>query len=239
MGWPNNSAAREAAISMLARWLDTGEDNDAAKHLAEIDEEWGHVADLVHLHLDIDQGGHLKSRGGASVGKAVYLLSKTAKTRGTRPANAWKSWEKYKDVAHLIAAAILVCGDMDTIHRKKSLGLDLQQLLPLRVVLLVPELIIAVGLAYEKYGLAYVPKGGTQPMFNHQTLWRIPEDINVVPPTSGSSRRCSDTRSLITPHAIPVSPPVWSPRLRARSTCCHSPGARSPKKPRGAVNKYR
>ena len=181
MGWPNDSAAREAAIRMLARWLDAGDDNDAAKHLAEIDEDWGHVADLVHLHLDIDQGGHQKSRGGASVGKAIYLLSKMAKSRGTRPANAWKSWEKYKDVAHLIAAAILVCGDMHTIHRKKSLGLNLQQLLPLRVVLLVPELIIAVGLAYEKYGLAYVPKGGTQPMFNHQTLWRIPEDINVVP----------------------------------------------------------
>ena len=56
MGWPNDSAAREAAIRMLARWLDAGDDNDAAKHLAEIDEDWGHVADLVHLHLDIDQG---------------------------------------------------------------------------------------------------------------------------------------------------------------------------------------
>ncbi|MFL6798020.1 MAG: tyrosine-type recombinase/integrase [Xanthobacteraceae bacterium] len=44
------------------------------------------------------------------------------------------------------------------------------------------------------------------------------------------------TRSLITPRVIPASPPVWSPGLRAPSTCCHSPIARSPDKPRGAVN---
>jgi hypothetical protein len=166
---------------MLAHWLDTGQENDAVKHLAKIDKDWGHVADVVHLHFDMNQGRHQERRGGPSVGKAIYLFSKTAKTRGTSQASAWKSWQEYKDVAHLIAAAILVCGDMDTRHRKQSLGLTLQQLLPLRAVLMVPELIIAVGLAYEEYGLAYVPKGGTEPMFDPQTLWRIPADINIEP----------------------------------------------------------
>jgi hypothetical protein len=46
-----------------------------------------------------------------------------------------------------------------------------------------PELIIAVGLAFEKYGLAYVPKGGTEPMLDPETLWRIPADINVASPS--------------------------------------------------------
>jgi hypothetical protein len=181
MGWPNDSAAREAAMEMLARWLDTGQDNDATKHLAKIDEAWGHVADVVHLHYDMSQGGHQKRRGGPSIGKAIYLFSKTAKTRGTSQANAWTSWETYKDAAHLIAAAMLVCWDIDRRLRQESLGLELQQLLPLRVVLMVPEPIIAIGLTYEKYGLAYVPKGGTEPMLNPEMLWRIPADINVAP----------------------------------------------------------
>jgi hypothetical protein len=181
MGWPNDPAARKNAIKMLSRWLDEGQDTAAAKHLARIDKAWAHVADVVHLHYDMSQGGHQKSRGGPSVGKAIYLLSKTAKTRGTRQTNAWKNWQVYKDVAHLIAAALLVCWDIQTRHRQKPLGLHLQQLLPLRVVLMLPELIIAVGLAYQKYGLAYVPKGGTEPMLSPETLWRIPPDINVVP----------------------------------------------------------
>jgi len=198
MGWPNDSAAREAAMEMLSQWLETGQVNDATRHLAMIDKEWGHVADLVHLHFDMDHGGHQKSRGGPSIGKVTFLLSKTAKIRGTRPANVWKSWKKHKDVGHLIAAAVLVCADMHTRHRKNSLGLNLQQLLPFRVVLLVPELIIAVGLTYEKYGLDYVPKGGIRPMFNHQTIWHIPTDINVVPLAPPARKiRPQDARALI------------------------------------------
>lgn len=181
MCWPNDPAARENAMKMLPSWLDEGQDPAAAKHVARIQKAWRHVADVVHLHYDMSHGGHQKRRGGPSVGKAIYLLSKTAKTRGNRQANAWKSWETYKDVAHLIAAAMLVCWDIQTRHRQESLGLELQQLLPLRVVLMFPELIIAVGLAFEKYGLAYVPKGGTEPMLNPETLWRIPPGINVAP----------------------------------------------------------
>jgi hypothetical protein len=180
MCWPNDPAARKNAMKMLPRWLDEGPDPAAAKHLARIQKAWRHVADVVHLHYDMSHGGHQKRRGGPSVGKAIYLLAKTAKTRGSRQANAWKSWETYKDAAHLIAATMLICWDIQTRHRQQSLGLKLQQLLPLRVVLMFPELIIAVGLAFEKYGLAYVPKGGTEPMLDPETLWRIPADINVA-----------------------------------------------------------
>jgi hypothetical protein len=174
MGWPNDSVARKKAMKMLPRWLNNGQHSTMAEHLARIDKHWAHVADVVHLHYDMSHGGHQKRRGGASIGKAIYLLSKTAKSRGTRQANVWKSWETYKDVAHLVAAAILVCADIRIRNRRTPLGLELQQLLPLRVVLMVPELIIAVALAYEKYGLAYIPKGRAEPMFNPETLWRIP-----------------------------------------------------------------
>jgi hypothetical protein len=181
MGWPNDSVARKKAMKMLPRWLDKGQHSSVAEHLARIDKHWAHVADVVHLHYDMSQGGYQKRRGGASIGKAIYLLSKTALSRGTRQANVWKSWETYKDFAHLVAAAILVCADMRITNRRTPLGLELQQLLPLRVVLMVPELIIAVTLAYEKYGLAYIPKGTTEPMFDPETLWRIPVNINVEP----------------------------------------------------------
>ena len=49
------------------------------------------------------------------------------------------------------------------------------------MALLAPELVIAVALMIEKYGLEFVTPNRAEPPFDPESLWRIPADINVTP----------------------------------------------------------
>jgi hypothetical protein len=64
---------------------------------------------------------------------------------------------------------------------RQPFGVGLQEMLPIRVGCLFPELVIGVGLHYQQYGLNYIAKGGSEPMFDPETLWRIPESIGIEP----------------------------------------------------------
>jgi hypothetical protein len=177
MAWPNEPDRRRDGLVGLRGWIDgEGQSPD----LKLVHKHWSHVADIVNVHYALTDGEHQKSRGGASVGKAIFLASKLIKNRGAKQASLWENWHTYKDVAHLIAAVIAVCFDMQTRNRQKPLGLrGFQELLPARVVCLVPDLVLGVALTYEKYGLDSIAKGGTEPMLDPETVWRIPENINV------------------------------------------------------------
>ena len=144
-------------------------------------QQWGRVADTVLLHHGMTEGGHQKRRGGPSVGKAIFLGAKRIKARGASQANMWEGWSAYKDAAHLIAAVIAVCADIQRRNRNQPLGIGLQDMLPIRVVCLVPELVIGVSLHYQQYGLNCMVKGGAEPMFDPETLWRIPKNIGIEP----------------------------------------------------------
>ena len=181
MGWPNDAVAREHAMKMLHAWLNGEEPQEFLKQISPMHRNWARVADAVHLHHGLSEGGHQQRRGGASVGKAIFLGSKRTKARGASQANMWDGWSYYKDVAHLIAAAITVSADMQRRNRQKPLGIGFQNLLAVRVVCLVPELVIGVALYYQEYGLDCASIGGAEPMFDPETLWRIPEDIGVQP----------------------------------------------------------
>jgi hypothetical protein len=181
MGWPNDSAAREDATQMLCAWLDGREPRQFLQRIPLMHQHWGRMADTVLLHYGMSEGGHQKPRGGPSVGKAIFLGAKQIKARGASQANMWEGWSTYKDAAHLIAAVIAVCADIQRRNREQPLGVGLQDMLPMRVVFLVPELVIGVGLHYQQYGLNYIAKGGSEPMFDPETLWRIPENIGIEP----------------------------------------------------------
>jgi hypothetical protein len=178
MAWPNEA-------KMRARWLnahrsdDQGAINALAKKLKIIQQHWARVADIVHLHHDLAQGSHQQRRGGSSVGKAIALIDVKARTKGTGAAKLWEIWSRYKDAAHLITAAVLVSAEAQTRNRKEPYGIRLHQFQPYRMALLMPELVISVALTIEKYGLEFVTH--TQPLFDPQSLWRIPAGINVVP----------------------------------------------------------
>jgi hypothetical protein len=176
MAWPNDTVARQNNTEILKSWMD-GEDRSPDFKLIHL--HWGHVADIVNLHHALSEGHHQESRGGASVGKAIFLASKRIRDRGAKQPSLWRHWGEYKDVAHLIAAAILVCFDMQTRNRQNPFVSGFQDLLPIRVACLVPDLIIGIGLTYEKYGLSCA--GGKEPMLDPQTVWGIPPDINIEP----------------------------------------------------------
>src|SRR5215472_13480371 len=111
---------------------------------------------------------------GASVGKAIALIDAKAKTKGTGAAKLWEIWKRYKDVAHLVTAAVLVSAEAQTRNRKEPYGIRLHQFQPYRMALLMPELVIAVALTIEKYGLEFVTHSRAEPVFDPQSLWRIP-----------------------------------------------------------------
>jgi hypothetical protein len=179
MAWPNDPDRREAGLDVLKSWMN-GEDKSPDFKI--VHKHWSHVADIVNVHYALTDGEHQKIRGGASVGKAIFLASKLIKNRGAKQASLWGNWNTYKDVAPLIAATIAVCLDVQTRNRQKPVGMKgFQDLLPARVVCLVPDLILGVALTYEKYGLNSLAKGGTEPMLDPETVWRIPENINVEP----------------------------------------------------------
>ena len=107
MAWPNAAASRD-------RWLEADRRNDQpvvnafVRKLKLTQQHWARAADIVHLHYDMTSGGHQKRRGGPSVGKAIFLVDAIAKSKGTGTAKLWEIWKTYKDVAHLVAAAVLV-----------------------------------------------------------------------------------------------------------------------------------
>lgn len=181
MGWPNDSTARENAMQMLRAWLGGEQPREFLRRIPLMHQQWGRVADTLLLHHGLSEGGHQQRRGGASVGKAIFLGAKRIKARGASQANMWEGWSTYKDAVHLIAAAIAVCADIQRRNRTQPLGIGLQDMLPIRVVCLVPELVTGVGLHYQQYGLNCLAKGGTEPMFDPETLWRIPENIGIEP----------------------------------------------------------
>jgi hypothetical protein len=137
------------------------------------------------LHHGLVEGEHQRGRGGGSVGKAIHLGSQMIEARGTGKSKMWESWSKYKDAGHLIAAVIVVCADMQRRNRQKPFGIGIQQMLPFRIVCLVPELIVGVALHYQEYGLSCASTRDAEPLFDAETLWRIPDDIGaetLIPP---------------------------------------------------------
>ena len=117
MCWPNDPAARDQLTLALRNWANGSQ--LVPPRLGRIQHEWLRIADILHDHYDLHHGQHQRRRGGPSLGKAITLVAATARSRGTRPANLWKLWEKYKDVAHLVTAAALVCAD-DVVKQRVS-----------------------------------------------------------------------------------------------------------------------
>jgi hypothetical protein len=194
MAWPNDVVARQNGTEILKNWMDGG---DQSPDFKRSHEHWGHVADIVNFHHALSEGRHQESRGGASAGKAIFLASKRVKRRGAKQPSLWRHWKEYKDVAHLIAAAVLVCFDMQTRNRQKPLGLGLQELLPARVVCLVPDLVVGVALTYQNYGVSSTAKSGAEPMLDPETVWRIPPDINIDPVPPPTRRLLSEEITVL------------------------------------------
>jgi hypothetical protein len=181
MCWPNDAAVRSESSVVLRRWA---EEWDAVPpRLHRIQHEWLRVADVHHLDYDIAGGQHQQQRGGRSIGKAVTLAEANARSRGTGAASFWKHWSTYKDVAHLVTAAALICADARDRVRKLPFGafpFSAERILPFHIAMFMPDFVIAIALGFECWGLTINPDARTETPLDAETVWRIPPDINVM-----------------------------------------------------------
>jgi hypothetical protein len=188
MAWPNDVVAR--TLWLKANGIGASETPQPAKtdqphrtetleefykRIVPIQKRWGRVADILHHHFDLSQGQHQSRRGGASLGKAIHLVASNAASVGTGAAKLWENWKAYKDVAHLVTAAILITAEAQV------RGLRHLQMQPVRIVMLVPELVLGVARSFERYGLEAEVHGREEPLFDPNALWRIPENIAIAP----------------------------------------------------------
>jgi len=183
---PNDEAGRDALVRTLRSWSDhSGPGRPRIPHrLGRIQADWLKVADIFHSFCDLIEGSHQERRGGPSIGKAVTLVAANARRRGTAEANLWKLWGVYKDVAHLVTATTLICTEARQRFRERPPGpggLSPTQFVPFQMALLMPDLVLAVAMEFERIGLGVESDARSEPVLDPDTLWRIPADINVTP----------------------------------------------------------
>jgi hypothetical protein len=199
MCYPNDEAARSSFSSLLRSWSDfegPGQPPVPPK-LGRIQSDWLKVADIFHSYCDLIDGQHQERRGGPSIGKAITLVAANAKSRGTGEANLWKLWADYKDVAHLVTAATLVCAEVRTRLRGGSPRLNPTQFVAFPMAFLMPDLVLAVAQEFEHLGRAQGSDPRSEPALDPHTYWRIPNDINVAPlPPPPRKLRLQDIKVL-------------------------------------------
>jgi hypothetical protein len=186
MCYPNDRKDRDALVAELRNW-DEKSDADpppSPDELRRIQHNWLRVADVFHVYCDLVAGQHQARRGGPSIGKAITLVEAKTKSRGTQASTLWENWSTYKDVAHLVTAAALITVEARQMRRQQSFGpggLRVNQFVPFQMTMLMPDLVLAVGVEFERVGLGAAPYARTQPALDAEGLWRIPPAINVVP----------------------------------------------------------
>jgi hypothetical protein len=183
MGWPNDPQARAASVAIMRGWPQGS--TSMPPRLRQIQSDWAAVADIFSLHYDLTNSDHQRYRGGPSIGKAIELAAQSrSKGMGT---NLWSRWAAYKDVAHLVTAATIICAEAHAIANVKpfgEFGLRRGQIQPLHIAMLLPDFVLSLALFLQDYGLANCPQARDEPMLDSETLWRIGPDMNVsaIPP---------------------------------------------------------
>jgi len=94
------------------------------------------------------QGGHQARRGGPSLGKAIELIAASATTKGTGKSKIWKT---YKDVAHVVTAAVLIAAEAHYRNGMEAWGLSTRRFQPVTVTDMLPDLVLSIALTLEKY----------------------------------------------------------------------------------------
>jgi hypothetical protein len=211
MGWPNDPVRREGSEKIVRNWSEGS--HAVPRRLGRIQHEWLRVADVLHHYCDLVDGQHQNRRGGPSIGKAITLVEANAKGRGTGAASLWQLWERYKDVAHLVTAASLVCAEARTRAGNKPFGpygLDVDQFGPFQMTMLIPDLVLAVALEFEQRGLSNIPHARTEPVwipkhcgaYRRTSMLRRHRRLNVL---FGLGTRSFSTNGAPAIGAVPIS----------------------------------
>jgi hypothetical protein len=207
MAWPNDETARAGwmrlHISSQSSEIRSDDKADPAKletadlnshwaatavspeiflsKLKLIQQHWARTADIFHHHYDLTQGGHQKRRGGPSLSKAIHLVAINARAKGTGRSKLWQIWADYRDVAHLVTAAVLVLAEVEHLNSANQWCLAPGLLQPLQITDLLPDLVLAVARSFEAHGLEAPVHGSDDGVFDPSTFWRIPANIGLSP----------------------------------------------------------
>lgn len=106
----------------------------------------------------------------------------------------------------MVTATVLIWDNARRVFKDEYLGafrahddaepITLDQLSPFHITLLMPDLVLAVARSFEDFALSKVT-GRVDAGVDPETLWRIPDDINVVPvPPPPRTIRVEDMRIL-------------------------------------------
>jgi hypothetical protein len=181
MGWPNDPEGRAASSALVRAWAQGSQ--AIPPRLRQIQTDWARVADIFNIHLDLTEGGHQKRRGGPSIGKAIAVAAGSIQAWGAHPANLWRAWKEYKDVAHLVTAATIISAEVRQrakVNPFGEFGLDGDRLPPFTIATMLPDFVLALALSLQEYGLNSIPHSRNEPMLDPETLWHIAAGLNVV-----------------------------------------------------------
>ena len=146
------------------------------KDAAKIErKDWIRCAEIFQTLIDIANDPRTSElEGGASLEKAKAMLENE---QTADSASAYeKAWQRYKDVAHLIAAAYQLA-----LRVKGALPDNHEGISPHSIVFFAPAAPLAASMTYQQFGLDFVPHARKQSLLDHETVWRIPEEIDVEP----------------------------------------------------------
>jgi len=135
--------------------------------LVRIQDRWPRVADVMQMVVDIHHDKRGPIRGGASISKALDVLQ----NHHALPVKSRLSqdWSDFRDVAHLVAAAAATAAA----GQQRTKQAEAAALLT--PIFYVPEVVLALGLAYQRFGLSLRPHIGSDPILSSETLWCILE----------------------------------------------------------------
>ena len=154
----------------------------AALHdqIGKIQIRWARVAGILHLHYDMTAGGHMKRRGGASIGKVIELLREEFPRQGSQRRDLVGHLDGVQGRCSSRFSCRLLLADAKVRTGREGWGQS-AQLSAYRVVMLAPEAVLAVGKSLQDYGLDVEVHGREDPLFDPNTVWRIPDWVNVEP----------------------------------------------------------
>ncbi len=179
---PNDETERHGVVNLLCSWPNykgPGQPPVPTK-FERIQDNWLKVASIFHIYCGMVDGKHQERRGGPSIGKAITLVAAKSKSAGTSEARLWQLWSDYKDVAHLVTTVAVIYREARGVFRERPPKLKPSQFQPFHMALLMPDLVLAVALEFERVGRTQGSDPLSKAPLDPDTHWRIPDGINVA-----------------------------------------------------------
>jgi len=148
--------------------------NELENEIAAARFAWKNVADLMQTLARMHFDPRVQARGAASLSKAKDVVD--ASKRGANRQRLESDWSNFRDVAPLATATATLAAIAVNQTGDKSLG-D-----PIYPIFFDPESVLCMASMFQQLGLTMIPHGRKEPILSPDTLWRLPSDVEIIPP---------------------------------------------------------